>query len=124
MNASVPVEFQLNQSIENRLDVLAGKLRRDRDVLVAEALNGYLHYQESQMRKTIEAIDTVNTQPDLLISEQEMDRWIDSLGSDNELPPPHLSQSIWAPVFFCNMASAIGQKHLSRLQKLSGLSPF
>ena len=92
MNASVPVEFQLNQSKENRLDVLAGKLRRDRDVLVAEALNGYLHYQESQMRKTIEAIDTVNTQPDLLISEQEMDRWIDSLGSDNELPPPHLSQ--------------------------------
>ena len=78
--------------MKHRLDTLAQDTQREQDVLVAEALGGYLDYQEAQNQRTREAINTVDAHPHRLISEEEMDRWIDSLGTPDELPPPHLSK--------------------------------
>ena len=92
MNTPVQVAFRLSHSIKHRLETLAAETKCEQDVLVAEALGGYLDFREAQNRRTREAIDTVHSKPHLLIGEEEMDRWIDSLGTQDELPPPHVGK--------------------------------
>jgi predicted transcriptional regulator len=80
----------LSSGTKHRLDALAQKVGCEKDGLVSKALEAYLDLEESQLQKISDAIETVNKRPESLIDEEAVDRWIDSFGSDDELPPPHL----------------------------------
>lgn len=81
MTAHVPVE------LADKVDLVAGRLDRSSEWVMQQALAAWVDLEEERHQMTLEAlaeVDAGNT-----ISHAEVVAWIESLATDNPLPPPH-----------------------------------
>ena len=80
LSTHIPVE------IADKIDRLSERLDRSRGWVVKKALNEYLEMEEERYRLTLEGLADVKAGK--VVSHQEVKSWIQSLGTDHELPPP------------------------------------
>jgi len=82
---------RLQPEIENPLENLAKKLDRSKNYLINQAIKEFLErklVEEKRWSETLEAIDSVKSGK--LIDEKDVNNWLDSWGTSNELEPPKL----------------------------------
>jgi predicted transcriptional regulator len=82
---------RLQPEIENPLENLSKKLDRSKNYLINQAIKEFLarkSLEEQRWDETIKAIDSVKSGK--LIAEKEVNEWLESWGTDNELEPPSL----------------------------------
>jgi len=82
---------RLQPEIENPLENLAKKLDRSKNYLINLAIKEFLERKsidEKRWSETLEAIDSVKSGK--LIDEKDVNNWLDSWGTSNELEPPKL----------------------------------
>ena len=82
--ASLTVD--LPTEIEARLDRLASTTSVSKSRLAADAIAAYLDEQEHQLERIREGL--ADAKAGRVTSHEEVVRWLDSWGSENELPPP------------------------------------
>lgn len=82
--ASLTVD--LPTEIEARLDRLAKSTSISKSTLAAAAIVAYLDDQERQLEKIREGL--ADAKAGRVVSHEEVTRWLESWGSENELPPP------------------------------------
>lgn len=83
--------IRLKPEIENPLKKLAKKLDRSKNYLINQAIKEFIERKntaEKRWFETLEAIDSVKAGK--LINEKEVNAWLDSWGSDDELKPPKI----------------------------------
>jgi predicted transcriptional regulator len=82
---------RLQPEIENPLEDLSKKLDRSKNYLINQAIKEFLarkSLEEQRWVETLEAIDSVKAGK--LIEEKEVNDWLESWGTENELEPPNL----------------------------------
>ncbi len=81
--------IRLQPEIENLLNNLSKKLDRSKNYLINQAIKEFLERKsvdEQRWNETLEAIDSVKSGRS--IDEKDVNEWLDSWGSENELEPP------------------------------------
>ncbi len=82
---------RLRPEIEDPLADLSKKLDRSKSYLINLAIKEFLakkSLEEQRWVETLEAIDSVKSGK--LIEEREVNDWLESWGTENELEPPNL----------------------------------
>ncbi|PHS26412.1 MAG: transcriptional regulator [Methylophaga sp.] len=82
---------RLQPEIENPLENLSKKLDRSKNYLINQAIKEFLarkSLEEQRWDETIKAIDSVKSGK--VIAEKEVNEWLESWGTENELEPPSL----------------------------------
>lgn len=83
--------IRLQPEIENPLEKLATKLDRSKNYLINQAIKEFIARKaldEARWDETLEALDSVKS--NRLIEEQNVNEWLESWGSENELNPPKI----------------------------------
>lgn len=75
-------------TLADKVDLMAKKLERSRGWIVKQALSAWLEQEVARERLTQEALHDVDVGN--VIAHQELVAWVDSLNTDNPLPPPHI----------------------------------
>lgn len=81
--------IRLQSDLENSLDQLAAKLSRSKNWIINEALKAYIFAQqqeEHRWKETLSALASV--QSGQVVDGDKVHAWLDSWGTDNELPVP------------------------------------
>ena len=81
--------IRLNPEIEEPLEKLAQKLDRSRNYLINQAVKEFVMRQameQDRWQDTLEALDSVKN--GRLIDADIVEKWMNSCGSDDELPMP------------------------------------
>jgi len=81
--------FRIREELQDPLDQAANELRRPKAWIINEALASYFERdgQEQRMhRETLEGLADVEA--GRVIDGEKVTAWIQSWGSDSELPPP------------------------------------
>ena len=73
-------------SLAEKVDQIVARLDRPRGWIVNQALSAWVRQEEERQRLTLEAL--VDVDAGRVIDHQVIQTWVDSLGSDNPLPPP------------------------------------
>jgi predicted transcriptional regulator len=84
--ASSPFSVRLDSKLKKRLEAEAERSSRSAGFVLQQAVEEYLdakEYFHEEMRKAVKEAEKGE-----FISEEAMDRWFISLGTDKELPPP------------------------------------
>jgi predicted transcriptional regulator len=82
VTAHVPLD------LAEKVDELAHRLERSRGWIVKQALADWVDLEEERRRLTLEALADVDA--GRIIDHEEVQRWADSLSSDNPLPLPKI----------------------------------
>ncbi|MDR5826043.1 ribbon-helix-helix protein, CopG family [Caballeronia sp. LZ043] len=80
------VTAQLPVNLVDRMDDMAARLDRSKQWIVRKAAVAYMARAERERQMIQEGFDDVDA--GRLVSMDAMERWTDSLGSENELPLP------------------------------------
>ena len=83
--------IRLQPALEKPLEKLATKLDRSKNYLINQAIKEFLvrkSTDEQRWNETLEAIDSVKAGK--LVNEQEVNKWLDSWGTDDEFNPPKI----------------------------------
>lgn len=80
MTAHVPIE------VAEKVDELADRLDRSRGWIIKQALANWIADEEERHRLTLEALADVDA--GRLIDHEVVMAWIDSFGTDHQLPDP------------------------------------
>jgi len=81
--------IRLQPEIENPLEKLATKLDRSKNYLINQAIKEFIERKNTNGKRwteTLEAIDSVKAGK--IVNESEVNAWLNSWGSDDELNPP------------------------------------
>ena len=89
--ATTTITIRLPVTVKRRLDRLARSTARSRSFLVADAIADYLRSQEWQVQRIREGLADV--QAGRVIPHEEVERWLDSWGSEHEWPKEPTSSS-------------------------------
>ena len=84
---------RLQPDVEEGLETMADRLQRSKSWLINQALREYIERQEieqARWRDTLQAMESVARGK--VISSEAAHDWLESWGSDGELPPPKASQ--------------------------------
>ncbi|MCF6254119.1 MAG: ribbon-helix-helix protein, CopG family [Thiomicrorhabdus sp.] len=83
--------IRLQPEIESPLENLAIKLDRSKNYIINQAIKEFLDRKvvaEQRWSETLEAIDSVKQGK--VIEESEVNEWLESWGSNDELQPPKI----------------------------------
>jgi predicted transcriptional regulator len=80
VTAHLPVEMA------DKMDKYARQMERSRGWIVKQAIANWIAWEEEKNRLTLEAAAEVDA--GLFIEDEDMAAWIESLDTDNPLPPP------------------------------------
>ncbi len=83
--------IRLKPEIESPFENLAIKLDRSKNYIINQAIKEFLERKsvaEQRWSETLEAIDSVKQGN--VIDESEVNEWLESWGSNNELKPPKI----------------------------------
>ncbi len=83
--------IRLQPEIEKPLEKLATKLDRSKNYLINQAIKEFIdrkNTDETRWSETLRAIDSVKNGK--AINEKEVNAWLDSWGSADELKPPKI----------------------------------
>jgi len=86
MADTATLTVRLPSEIEARLERLAKTTSLSKSRLAKDAIVAYLDEQEHQLAKIREGL--ADAEAGRVISHGEVARWLDSWGTENELPPP------------------------------------
>ena len=86
MADTATLTVRLPTEIEARLDRLAKTTCISKSRLAADAIVAYLDEQEHQLERIREGV--ADAEAGRVVSHGEVARWLDSWGSEDELPPP------------------------------------
>lgn len=81
--------IRLNSELEQPLNELSEKLDRSKNYLINQAIKDYVEREAVKAKRwqeTLEALKSV--EEGRVISGEAVFKWMDTWGSDNELPPP------------------------------------
>jgi predicted transcriptional regulator len=84
--ATVPFSVRLDETVKARLEAEAAREDRSAGYLVQQAVEEFLDGKEYFREQMLLAI--AEADKGVFISEEAMDRWVNSWGTGNELPPP------------------------------------
>jgi predicted transcriptional regulator len=84
--ANSPFSVRLDEDLKSRLEVQAEREKRSSAYIVQQALERYLGTKDRFYREMEAAL--VKADEGIFISEEAMDRWMESWDTENELPPP------------------------------------
>lgn len=84
--ATAPFSLRLDEELKSRLEKQAAIENRSSAFIVQQALEGYLSTQDRFYREMDAAI--AECDKGVFISQEAMNRWMDSWDTDHELPPP------------------------------------
>jgi predicted transcriptional regulator len=87
MGETTTLKIELSTATAERLDQLARSTNRSTTALAEQALERFLDVEAWQAAAIDEAIAEADAGGPFLAHE-DMVRWLESWGSDNELPPP------------------------------------
>jgi predicted transcriptional regulator len=88
ISESATLTIRLPKEDLDRLEVLAHDTRRSRSYLAAEAIGEYLKYKEWKIQAVKEGI--ASAERGEWVSDEAVDAWLASWGTDHELPPPEI----------------------------------
>jgi RHH-type rel operon transcriptional repressor/antitoxin RelB len=83
---STLITLRVKNELKEKLESLAEATQRSKSFLATESLERYIElesWQVAHIRKGIE-----QAEEGLVVSGEEMDRWLSSWGAAKELPPP------------------------------------
>jgi len=86
MSDTVSLSFRVRAEKAEQLDRLAEATDRPRSWLLQQALDSYLELQAWQIAHIKEGIEQLDRGE--FIPHEEVDAWLESWGTSNELPPP------------------------------------
>jgi predicted transcriptional regulator len=86
MSDTVSLSFRVRAEQAEQLDRLAEATDRPRSWLLQQALDSYLELQAWQIAHIKEGIEQLDRGE--FIPHEEVDAWLESWGTSNELPPP------------------------------------
>lgn len=86
MAKTTTLTVRVDQSTKDRLDAAAKETQRSKSFLAAQAIEEYLAVQEWQKARVREALSSAERGE--VIAHQDVMKWIDSWGADEELPKP------------------------------------
>jgi len=72
--------------LADQVDALAVRMERSRGWIVKQALAEFVALEERRYRLTLEGLASVDAGEG--VQQEEVDAWIDSLGTDRPLPMP------------------------------------
>lgn len=84
----VDMAVKIPQSMKTRLEIMARKTKRGEEDLVEKAVSHFLAAEERELAMIQEALDELERYPERLVDGAAIDKWIESLDTENELPPP------------------------------------
>ncbi len=80
LTTHVPVD------LAEKVEAMAARLERSRGWVVKQALAAWVDLEEERHRLTLEGLEDVDA--GRTIDHRLVVEWVDSLGTDNPLPPP------------------------------------
>lgn len=81
--------FRIRDELQDPLEQAATELRRPKAWIINEALASYFDNENQQQRMYRETLEGLaDVEAGRLIDGDQVQSWIESWGSDNELPPP------------------------------------
>lgn len=88
MDEPLKVTVELPAELDRQVDSLAGEQHRPKSAVVEEALRNYLELQAWQATAIKEGIAAADRGE--LVDHAEVKAWLESWGTEQELPPPRL----------------------------------
>ena len=86
-SGTITISVRTSRETKEQLESLAESMGRSTNYVVGEALTSYISenaWQVEAIRKAVEKADAGGP----FVAWEDTERWIDSLGTDHELPPP------------------------------------
>ena len=81
--------FRIRKELQEPLEKVASELRRPKAWVINEALAAYLERENQQQRMYRETLEGLaDVEAGRLIDGEQVMAWIESWGSNKELPPP------------------------------------
>jgi predicted transcriptional regulator len=84
--ASTVLSVRVPEELKEQLEFLSRATKRSKAYLAAEALSEYVRRNAWKAKELQEAV--AEADKGVFISHEAMAAWVDSRGSDHELPPP------------------------------------
>jgi predicted transcriptional regulator len=84
--ASTVLSVRVPEELKEQLDYLSRSTKRSKAYLATEALTDYVRKNAWRAKELHEAVK--EAEKGVFISHEAMLAWVDSLGTDKELPPP------------------------------------
>lgn len=82
------VTVRLDPETVKRLDLMGRAMERDRSWLMSYAIERYVEQEAWQVKEIREAVQKVRVGQGRFVPHEDIAAWLDSWGTDNELPPP------------------------------------
>jgi predicted transcriptional regulator len=88
--ATAPMSLRIDVSKKERLGRIASRQKRSSHSLAVEALDLFIEKKEAEERWNQSCVASLNEylETGLHVTEDEVNKWMDSWGTNNELPPP------------------------------------
>jgi predicted transcriptional regulator len=83
---STLLSFRVKNELKEKLEALAEATHRSKSFLASEALERYIEFESWQVAHIRKGIE--QAEEGLVVSGEDMDRWLASWGIAKELPPP------------------------------------
>lgn len=80
------VTTSLPIALAEKVDEMALKMDRPRGWIMKEALKDWMAWEDEKHRRILEGLADIDA--GRVVSQETMDAWVASLGTDNELPDP------------------------------------
>ena len=80
------VTARIPLSLADRVDEYADQMHKSRDWIIRHALVDWVGWQDKKHRMTLEALAAVEA--GWFVDDAQVEAWIESLDTDNPLPPP------------------------------------
>jgi len=87
---TVPMSIRIEASARQKLKELAARQKRSAHALATEAITSFIEQKEREYAFNQSCVDSYNhfLETGLHVTQDEIDVWADSLGTENELPIP------------------------------------
>jgi predicted transcriptional regulator len=92
MSDHATIEIRLAAGLNARLEALARVLKRSESEIVTDANEAYVDFNERQITRIKEALEEARSGAPG-VPHEEVVKWLQSLGTENELPRPRPPRS-------------------------------